>query len=114
MSEWMNKYQWECFCDSGYFDKWAVRPIGETKFGAAFHVNTKEEAEDLVRLLSRHTVKSDNTQALHNALDRIKELEALAQKLVDAMKDAHPYVEDDAKRAGIGNMIVEAAKLGIK
>lgn len=49
-----------------------------------------------------------------NPLERIKELEALAQKLVDAMKDAHPYVEDDAKRAGIGNMIVEAAKLGIK
>lgn len=45
---------------------------------------------------------------------RIKELEALAQKLVDAMKDAHPFVADDAKRAAIGNMIVESAKLGIK
>jgi len=43
---------WECFCDECYFGLWAVRPVGENRWGHCFHVQTKEEAEGLRDLLN--------------------------------------------------------------
>ena len=43
---------WECFCDECYFGMWAVRPVGENRWGHCFHVQTKEEAEGLRDLLN--------------------------------------------------------------
>jgi hypothetical protein len=44
---------WECFCDVSYFGLWAVRPVGENRWGYCFHVQTKEEAEGLCDLLNK-------------------------------------------------------------
>lgn len=38
---------WEYFCDHAYFDMWAVRAKGETRWGACYHMNSKQEAEGL-------------------------------------------------------------------
>ena len=45
---------WECFCDIGYFEMWAVRQIGDRSFNSQrlFHVPSKEEAEALRDLLN--------------------------------------------------------------
>ena len=43
---------WECFCDECYFGLWAVRPVGENRWGHCFHVQTREEAEGLRDLLN--------------------------------------------------------------
>lgn len=50
------KQKWEYFQDVSYYDLWAVRPVGERKFGASFHLNNKEEAEFLAQLLTTHNV----------------------------------------------------------
>ena len=38
---------WEIFRDEAYFGMWCVREIGERRFGAAFHVSSEVEAEEL-------------------------------------------------------------------
>lgn len=45
--------QWECFCDESYYGLWAVRPIGENRWGYCFHVQTRQEADGLRDLLNR-------------------------------------------------------------
>jgi hypothetical protein len=45
--------QWEAFQDESYYGLWAVRPVGENRWGYCFHVNTKEEAEGLCNLLNK-------------------------------------------------------------
>ncbi|QDV34946.1 hypothetical protein [Tautonia plasticadhaerens] len=42
---------WECFCDIAYYDQWAVRPVGENRWGYCFHVPSRKEAEALRDLL---------------------------------------------------------------
>lgn len=45
--------EWECFCDEGYYDHWAVRDKnGDRAFTSVIHVGTKEEAEFLVSRLN--------------------------------------------------------------
>ena len=44
--------EFECFCDLSYYDLWAVRAVGEKRWGHCFHVQTKEEAEGLRDTLS--------------------------------------------------------------
>jgi hypothetical protein len=61
----MSKHAWECFCDTAYYDKWAVRNTVDKSFKAAIHVETKEEAEFLVEKLR-------NFDALVEALEEIK------------------------------------------
>lgn len=39
--------KYEYFCDESYYDMWAVRPIGETRWGHCYHVPTQEEAKGL-------------------------------------------------------------------
>lgn len=38
---------WELFCDPGYYDMWAVRPVGDKDFNSPqlFHFATSAEAE---------------------------------------------------------------------
>lgn len=55
LSEAMN---WEVFCDPVYYDLWAVRPVGETRWGCVFHLNSREEAEGLAKLLTDNRVPS--------------------------------------------------------
>lgn len=43
---------WECFCDEAYFHNWAVRPVGENRWGFCFHLPTQQEAEGLCGLLN--------------------------------------------------------------
>lgn len=45
---------WEAFCDIGYYDMWAVRPIGDESFNSQelFHVPSKEEAKTLSEYLN--------------------------------------------------------------
>jgi len=51
----MNK--WECFCDESYYGLWAVREVGEKRWGHCFHVQTKEEGEGLRDLLNELSSK---------------------------------------------------------
>ena len=43
---------WEFFCDTSYYDKWAVRNADDKSFNSAIHVGTKEEADFLVESLN--------------------------------------------------------------
>lgn len=55
--------QWECFCDESYYHQWAVREIGEKRWGHSFHVPSKEEAEGLRDLLNTRPKRESVTQA---------------------------------------------------
>ncbi len=43
---------YEVFCDASYYDQWAVRPLGETRWGNCYHLASKEEAESLAAVLT--------------------------------------------------------------
>jgi len=55
---------WECFCDESYYGLWAVRPVGENRWGHCFHVQTKEEAEGLRDLLNELQEKANKMLAV--------------------------------------------------
>ncbi len=42
----------EVFCDACYYDQWAVRPVGEKRWGHCYHLPSKEEAEGLAKELT--------------------------------------------------------------
>lgn len=44
--------RWECFCDDSYYHMWAVRAVGERRWGHCYHVPTREEGEGLRDLLN--------------------------------------------------------------
>lgn len=43
---------YEYFQDPAYFDMWAVRPVGERRWGFCFHVPSQQEAHGLADLLN--------------------------------------------------------------
>ena len=47
-----NAMNWECFRDECYYGLWAVRPVGENRWGHCFHIHSKQEAEGLRDLLN--------------------------------------------------------------
>jgi len=51
--------KWECFCDECYFGLWAVRPVGENRWGHCFHVQTQQEGEGLRDLLNELQYKAN-------------------------------------------------------
>lgn len=53
--------KYEYFADSGYYDMWAVRPVGEKRWGRAYHVSSEAEAKALAEQL---TELSDNLEKL--------------------------------------------------
>jgi hypothetical protein len=47
------KNQFEIFCDSSYFDLWAIRPKGEARFGVdTIHVTDEKSANDVVMFIA--------------------------------------------------------------
>lgn len=46
--------KWEIFFDHGYYDLWAVRPVGDKSFSSEllFHFNRREDAEAFKALAS--------------------------------------------------------------
>ena len=42
----------EVFVDACYYDQWAVRPVGEKRWGYCYHLPSKEEAEGLAKELT--------------------------------------------------------------
>ena len=47
------KIEWETFCDVSYYHLWRVRRKTERGFDDGFHLESGEEARDLVELLNR-------------------------------------------------------------
>jgi hypothetical protein len=50
--------KWELFCDSGYYDLFCVRPIGEFDFNSprSFHFIHREDAEKFKELAEKAIV----------------------------------------------------------
>jgi len=49
--------EWEYFCDSSYYGYWAVRPVGENRWGHCFHLVSEEEAKELCEVLNQKKVE---------------------------------------------------------
>lgn len=58
--------KYEVFYDVCYYDQWAVRPVGEKRWGHCYHLPSKEEAEGLAKELEQLYV--DNKE-IGNQLD---------------------------------------------
>ena len=52
--------KWECFCDESYYGQWAVRQVGERRWGHAFHLPSEEEGKGLCELLNEKDTQIDN------------------------------------------------------
>jgi hypothetical protein len=72
--------EWEAFCDASYFDMWAVRPIGENRWGHCFHLPSKDEAEGLRSILN----KSSSTPATPD----------VAKAMLNALYEILPYLNE--------------------
>lgn len=67
----------EVFCDACYYDQWAVRPVGEKRWGHCYHLPSKEEAEGLAKeltLLARIKSVAEQTLDASDQMDAIDEL----------------------------------------
>ena len=53
---------WECFLDPSYFDMWAVKQIGNTRFDAAYHVTSEVEARRLCAMLNSIETRKQSFQ----------------------------------------------------
>ncbi len=49
---------WEYFLDESYYGMWAVRPVGEKRWGCCFHLHSDEEAKGLSELLTKYQTPS--------------------------------------------------------
>ena len=45
--------QWETFCDVGYYHMWRLRRKTERGWNDGFHINTRDEAQSLCKLLNK-------------------------------------------------------------
>lgn len=57
---------WEAFCDTSYYDMWAVRPVTERRWGHCFHLPSQGEADALRDLLNSYGVKSLDPKSTTN------------------------------------------------
>lgn len=73
--------KYEVFCDIAYFDMWAVRPVGEGRWGACYHLPSEGEAMGLAQQLEK--LESERDEAIQG-----KEV---------ALKSAHIYDEAHTK-----------------
>lgn len=50
--------KWEVFCDLGYYDMWAVRPVGDRDFDSPqlFHFATQPDANAFAALAEKAIV----------------------------------------------------------
>jgi len=44
---------WESFLDESYYGQWAVREVGEQRWGHCFHLPSREEADGLRDVLNQ-------------------------------------------------------------
>lgn len=45
--------KWETFCDVGYYHMWRLRRENERGWNDGFHINTRDEAQALCKLLNK-------------------------------------------------------------
>jgi hypothetical protein len=96
----------ECFCDESYYGYWAVRPVGEKRWGYCYHLPSKEEAEGLVKEL-------DGLHALRAALtDATLSLECIARDAgrSDQLDDELAIREYADSRAAVAREALEKTK----
>jgi hypothetical protein len=53
-----------------YFDQWAVRPVGVSRWGHCYHLPSKEEAEGLAKQLEELEAERDEAQAALTTIHR--------------------------------------------
>jgi hypothetical protein len=79
--------QWETFCDVGYYHMWRLRRETERGWNDGFHINTRDEAQALCKLLNKLEGEIERERALANEAiatwkktreERDEALEALA------------------------------------
>mgnify|MGYP001581956061 CR=1 FL=1 len=73
--------RWEYFCDSSYYDKWAVRDKADRSFHSAIHVGTKEEAEFLANSLNELLTLQDRYNEMEKVLEEYAPMALLKLKL---------------------------------
>lgn len=82
--------KYEVFCDVAYFDQWAVRPVGESRWGHCYHLPSKEEAEGLAKQLEElESERDEGLKALqHIAYSGLssRNLEFYARKFIVKQK----------------------------
>ena len=75
----------EVFCDVCYYDQWAVRPVGEKRWGHCYHLPSKEEAEGLAKELTLLT---------RNAAQTVRPIEGHASKIVGELPEGFYFFKD--------------------
>jgi hypothetical protein len=58
--------QWETFCDVGYYHMWRLRRETERGWNDGFHINTRDEAQALCKLLNKLEGEIERERALAN------------------------------------------------
>ena len=83
--------RYEVFCDMAYFDQWAVRPVGVSRWGHCYHLPSKEEAEGLAKQLEELEAERDEArEAFVIATDQM----AIAQgKVREANKERDEAIQ---------------------
>jgi len=72
----LQKMRYEVFCDIAYFDQWAVRPVGVSRWGHCYHLPSKEEAEGLAKQLEELERERDEAiKKIQRQAERIRVLE---------------------------------------
>ena len=83
--------EWETFCDVSYYHLWRVRRKTERGFDDGFHLESGEEARDLVELLNRmerERVEAQEDLEFRRGLCKVQEecLEAARRERSDAIR----------------------------
>jgi hypothetical protein len=83
--------EWETFCDVSYYHLWRVRRKTERGFDDGFHLESGEEARDLVELLNRmerERVEAQEDLEFRRGLYKVQEecLEAARRERSDAIR----------------------------
>lgn len=63
--------RYEVFCDMAYFDQWAVRPVGVSRWGHCYHLPSKEEAEGLAKQLEELEAERDDAKEKVDELTQV-------------------------------------------
>jgi hypothetical protein len=118
--------RYEVFCDSAYYNMWAVRVNGEKRWGHCYHLPSKEEAEGLAQELQGHAdwndanvdtalaLKADQLErdlaAARAEVEKLRGALALGQENCDAEFDRLREERDEA-RAEVERLRDDKARL---
>jgi hypothetical protein len=92
----LQKMRYEVFCDMAYFDQWAVRPVGVSRWGHCYHLPSKEEAEGLAKQLEELEAERDDAR---DWLGSYKESVAIAAREINNLENKNAKLRDIAERA---------------